>query len=225
LIILISFALLRGLLLLVLSLAVLALGLLFRFLLLIEKHIYVLVVEVVVLELLIDSFFDQLLRPSGLDDILSELLRSRVQEELKLFAVADSRGSFVSVSALDLAVRAVVKNEAIHLDRENEDEDGLVDRADPFFVVLEIRSHVLADAYSDSLYVVVHALGEQRVEGEHVRNIESEVVHRVSELVLDVLFCDFYVAHFLVLVERFYIVNIRNSKGNLNPKIKKNLNF
>lgn len=209
----------------VLSLAVLALGLLFRFLLLIEKHIYVLVVEVVVLELLIDGLFDQLLRPSRLDDVLSELLRSRVQEELKLFAVADSRGSFVSVSALDLAVRAVVKNEAVHLDRENEYEDGLVDRADPFFVVLEVRSHVLADAYSDSLYVVVHALGEQRVEGEHVRNIESEVVHRVSELVLDVLFCDFYVAHFLVLVERFYIVNIRNSTGNLNPKIKKNLNF
>jgi hypothetical protein len=209
LIILISFALLRGLLLLVLSLAVLALGLLFRFLLLIEKHIYVLVVEVVVFELLIDSFFDQLLRPSSIDDVLSELLGSRVQEELKLFAVADSRGSFVSVSALDLAMRAVVKNEAVHLDRENEDEDGLVDRADPFFVVLEVRSHVLADAYSDSLYVVVHTLGEQRVEGEHIRNIESEVVHRVSELVLDVLFCDFYVAHFLVLVERFYIVNIR----------------
>jgi hypothetical protein len=221
---LISFALLRGLL-LVLSLAVLALGLLFRFLLLIEKHIYVLVVEVVVFELLIDGFFDQLLRPSGLDDVLSELLRSRVQEELKLFAVADSCGSFVSVSTLDLAVRAVVKNEAVHLDRENEDEDGLVDRAYPFFVVLEVRSHVLADAYSDSLYVVVHALGEQRVEGEHVRNIEPEIVHRVSELVLDVLFCDFYVAHFLVLVERFYIVNIRNSTGNLNPKIKKNLNF
>jgi hypothetical protein len=205
--------------------AVLTLGLLFGFLLLIEKHIYVLVVEVVVLELLIDGFFDQLLRPSRLDDVLSELLRSRVQEKLKLFAVADSRGSFVSVSALDLSVRAVVKNESVHLDRENEDEDGLVDRADPFFVVLEVRSHVLADAYSDSLYVVVHALGEQRVEGEHVRNIESEVVHRVSELVLDVLFCDFYVAHFLVLVERFYIVNIRNYTGNLNPKIKKNLNF
>jgi hypothetical protein len=88
-----------------------------------------------------------------------------------------------------------MKDEAVHLNGENEDEDGSVAAADPSFVVFENRSNVGLDADADSVDVVVYALREESVEREEVRNIEAEVVHSVGELELDSLVGNFYVGH------------------------------
>ena len=125
---------------------------------------------------------------------------------MKLIRVADSSRSAVSVRSLKLTMSAVVKDEAVELDSHDEDEDGLVDVADPLFIIFEVRSDVRSDADSNCLDVVVDALREESIERKEVRNVEPEVVHRVGEFLLDVLFGDFYVVHRLVLDEFTYTI-------------------
>jgi hypothetical protein len=153
------------------------------------------IVPVFVGDLLADLFFDDFARPDELSSHLCEFERSCFEELLKLRAVADGSGSLESVCAGEFAVRAVMKDEAVHLDGENEDEDSSVAAADPRFVVFENRSNVGLDADADSIDVVVYALREESVEGKEVRNIEAEVVHSVGELELDSLVGNFYVGH------------------------------
>jgi len=153
------------------------------------------VVIVAFCDLLVDFVFDELLGPDRLADVFSEFFGCRREEDLKFLAVASRSGSLESVCAGEFAVRAVMKDEAVHLDGENEDEDGSITAADPCFVVFENRSNVGLDADADSIDVVVYALREESVEGEEVRNIEAEVVHSVGELELDSLVGNFYVGH------------------------------
>jgi len=145
------------------------------------------VVIVVFCDLLVDFIFDELLGPDRFADVFSDLFGCRSEEDLKFLAVASRSGSLESVCASEFTVRAVMMDEAVQLDRENEDEDSSVAAADPRLVVFENRSNVSLDADADSVDVVVYALREESVEREEVRNIEAEVVHRVGELELDSL--------------------------------------
>jgi hypothetical protein len=178
---LISFAVLRRLLL--------------RLLICVQQLVYGFIVVVVFCDLLVDLFFDQSLRPDGLPDIVCQFSWSASEEELQLFDVAGCSRSLVGVSASEFAVRAVMKNEAVHLDGENEYEDGSIAVAEPLFIVFKNRSDIRLDADADRFNVVVDTLCEESVEREEVRNIETEVVHSVRELILDILSSDFYVVH------------------------------
>lgn len=192
-----------------LTFAVLALALIVRlllFLMTVQQIVDRFVVKFVVAELTFDFFFDASSRPDSLLDVFDEVGRCAVEEELKLIRVADSSRSAVSVRSLKFTMCAVMKDEAVELDSHDEDEDGLVDIADPLFVIFEVRSDVRSDADANSLNVVVDALREESIEREQVRNVEPEVVHRVGELLLDVLFGDFYVVHRLVLDEFTYTI-------------------